>query len=396
MKKVFQFATVAMFAIMFASCQGDVSPITSSTKLWPAANKDMTKWGYINEAGTELVIEAEYGMTYEFSCKRAVVENVKGTEYFVINADGKEIPTDALKPGSDVYFYYDCLVFCNSSGKYGMIDVNGNVVFEDDYYDLGQMSASKLAWFVEKSGDKYYCGYLKKGEKKEWISAKFDAAGTFTDDVAVVMEGDEFGIIDTDGKYLDAYKLSDKYDQLATLGRKRIGYREKDAELCGLKDFSGEKHGSAKFRAIYSFTDGNLARVRDEEKNYGYINDEGEVIIRCKYKSAYSFYEGVAWVAEEDGPWKLIDESGEQVLKLRDEDFPCGNFHNGLCLVCKNGTYKYIDKEGEAKDYTWTAGGPDPDDDDAPARHKARRLTDADFMAATPYGATFCVIGEKD
>lgn len=385
-----------MVATLFASCQGDVSPMTSSTKLWPAANKDMTKWGYINEAGTELVIDAEYGMTYEFSCKRAVVENVKGTEYFVIDANGKEIPTDALKPGSDQFFYYDCLVFCNSSDKYGMIDVNGNIVFEDDYYALGRMSSSKLAWFVEKSGDKIYGGYLKKGEKKEWISAKFDFVTTFVDDAAVVMEGNEFGIIDTDGKYLDAYKLSDKYKDLDCLGRKRVGYLEADADLCGLKDFKGEKHGSAKFRSITAFTDCDRARVRDEEGNYGFINDEGEVVIRCKYKSAYSFYEGVAWVREEDSPWKLIDESGEQILKLRDEDFPCGNFHNGLCLVCKNGTYKYIDKEGEAKDYTWSidTGGPEPDD--APARLKARRLTDAKFVAATPFGATYCITGEQD
>lgn len=387
MKKSIQFAAVAMLAVLFASCQGDVSPMTSSTKLWPAANKDMTKWGYINEAGTDLVIDAEYGMTYEFSCKRAVASNLSGSEYLVLNPDGKEIPTEALKPGSDMYFYYDCLVFSNSSNKQGMIDVNGKIVFSDEYLALGQMSESKLAWFVEKQGDKYYYGYLKKGEKKEWISAKFDYASTFRDGAAVVMEGDEFGIIDTDGKYLDAYKLSDKYADLALIGRKRVGYFEKDAEACGIRDLNGEKRGSAKFTGISQFTDCNLARVRDEEKKYGYINDEGEVVIRCKYVRAYPFYEGVAWVREEDSNWKLIDMNGDQIFKLRDEDAPMGNYHNGLCLVFKNGTYKYIDKNGDAKDYTWSPDTGGKEKDDAPAR--IQELSDAEIMASTPFGLYF-------
>ena len=389
MKKLFQFAAVAMVATLFVNCQGDVSPETSSTKLWPAANKDGSKWGYIDQEGTDLVIEAQYGMTCEFSCKRGVVTNLSGSEYYVIDAKGKEIPTDALKEGTDGWFYYDCLRFTSSSGNEGMIDVDGNLVFPDDYPYLGRMSSSKLAVFAEKNGNKYLFGYLKKGEKHDWISAKYDMADRFVDDVAVVMEGEEFGVISTEkgGKYLDEWKLTDKYQDISCLGEKRIGYWEKDADACGLKDLSGEKHGSAKFKQIQPFTDSKLARVRNDEKRYGYINPEGEVVIRCKYVAAYSFYEGVAWVREEEGNWKLIDTNGEQLFKLREDDSPQGNYHNGLCMVLKGGNFKYINKEGEAVDYTWTVGG-GPEPDDAPARNRGLK-TDAEMMASTAYGPLF-------
>ena len=85
-----------------------------------------------------------------------------------------------------------------------------------------------------------------------------------------------------------------------------------------------------------------------------------------------------------------------------------GVFHNGLCLVIKNGTYKYIDKEGHTKDYSWTNGnggnggnggwgnGGNGEEEEgwgeegwAPARNRQHADRIIEIMKTTPYGPRF-------
>ena len=50
----------------------------------------------------------------------------------------------------------------------------------------------------------------------------------------------------------------------------------------------------------------------DDEGDWasGYVNDKGEVVIPCRYKSAGDFSEGLACVEDKDGSWYYMDSSG--------------------------------------------------------------------------------------
>lgn len=58
----------------------------------------------------------------------------------------------------------------------------------------------------------------------------------------------------------------------------------------------------------------------DDEGDWssGYVNDKGEVVIPCRYKSAGDFSEGLACVEDKDGSWYYINTQGQQVSRKYD------------------------------------------------------------------------------
>ena len=54
-----------------------------------------------------------------------------------------------------------------------------------------------------------------------------------------------------------------------------------------------------------------LAYVKDSNGKYGYIDEDGKVVIPCKWKEAWSFDEGLAQVQDDNEKWGLIDKTGK-------------------------------------------------------------------------------------
>ena len=95
-----------------------------------------------------------------------------------------------------------------------------------------------------------------------------------------------------------------------------------DLELHSIKDEKEGKFGFAdedgtviipcKWRDVGEFSEG-LALVADDEMNYGYIDKTGKVVIPCKWADAWGFDNGLARVFDENFDDFLIDKSGNVV-----------------------------------------------------------------------------------
>ncbi len=98
---------------------------------------------------------------------------------------------------------------------------------------------------------------------------------------------------------------------------------------------------------VESFSEG-FAAIRIGER-YGFINQQGEVVVRPEWDCAMSFSEGLAFVRR-DGKWGFIDTSGKIAIPCQWPDPGDGQFKDGFCCIgiYQNETiqYGYINREG--------------------------------------------------
>lgn len=56
-----------------------------------------------------------------------------------------------------------------------------------------------------------------------------------------------------------------------------------------------------------------MARVKDSNGKYGFIDRTGKLVISCQWKDARDFNDGIAYVQDDKGVWKFIDKTGKVV-----------------------------------------------------------------------------------
>lgn len=118
------------------------------------------------------------------------------------------------------------------------------------------------------------------------------------------------------------------------------------------------------FNDVSAFSEG-LARVGDIQSvgaggtnfRYGFVDQNGKVIVGLKYTEAGNFSDGLARVGT--GEWReqlngimyhepikygFIDKKGKVVIPLKYDS--AGDFSEGLAKVGKDGKYGFIDKDG--------------------------------------------------
>jgi hypothetical protein len=97
----------------------------------------------------------------------------------------------------------------------------------------------------------------------------------------------------------------------------------------------------------------------NEEGKYGYINEDGIEIIKCKYDDADSFSEGLAKVGHggwSDRVYGFINEKGEEIIPLKYDEFIESVKEGLICHSDSNNKYGYLDKKGNVKipfQYDW-------------------------------------------
>ncbi|MED4228808.1 WG repeat-containing protein [Neobacillus cucumis] len=199
------------------------------------------RYGYLNKRG-KIVIPLIYESTSEFTEGRAVVKTLKG-QYQLIDLTGKVLQT---YPYAWVGNYGQGLLSFKKSndGKYGYIDIQGNIVMEP----------------------------------------KFTTAERFVDSRAVVsIDGDQrdlYGLIKPDGTYI----IKPHYNGIVYLGENRfaIGKELDPKQACirsifAVADHEGHLLTGFIFREIGHFQDG-LASVSDDQFTY-FIDTLGNRVV---------------------------------------------------------------------------------------------------------------------
>lgn len=94
---------------------------------------------------------------------------------------------------------------------------------------------------------------------------------------------------------------------------------------------------------LYHFYCG-LARARNDDKRYGFINQQGEEYIPFIYDKAFNFQEGLAAVCL-NGKWGFIDTTGKVVVDLIYDKVE--SFYMNVAAVLENNQWHFIDKNGQ-------------------------------------------------
>ncbi len=162
----------------------------------------------------------------------------------------------------------------------------------------------------------------------EAIPYKYDHASAFVDGQALVGKGDKYGYINTDGK--ETIKI--QYSEIGTWdsrGRAKVavGGSEKNNVLTGAKYGFIDRRGNVLLKPEYTkiepFKDGLAAIVKGDK--YGYINENLDFVIECKYSAVGSFNpEGFCWVAKggkmsggkiTGAKYGVVNMSGREIIK---------------------------------------------------------------------------------
>lgn len=250
-------------------------PPARSVGLYPAPVRtvDGTRWGFVDNAG-KLVVPAEYDYAFGFQDNGLAIVGTKGKQG-VINQTGQFVAQpvyDYINPFSEG------LAVVSTSGGAGVINEAGKVITPKKYLNISSYSDGRALFTVSRNQDTQLYGYLNK-EGREAIPARFRQGTDFTNGKAVVQVGDkEYQLIDREGRKLASYP----------------------------------------FAFVGPLSEGLLAYQEDTSGKYGYINEQGTVVIPLRFTGAQPFQEGRAVVntAENYGnQYGIIDQKGDFVVQ---------------------------------------------------------------------------------
>lgn len=179
----------------------------------------------------------------------------------------------------------------DDSGKEGLIDVNGKVIFECKYERIDWKNLWEYGFCKVRLNDKY--GFYDKSGKQILPHLYDDIEVTVSDktkNVRLIVRKDRsYGLFDIKGKELAAIE----YDYIASI-HEGLLVCEKGAH----KEHNNYKYGL-----------------------YGYLDEDGNLVIPCKYEDASSFKDGVAQVVE-NGVQSLLTNplTGTTLNKLNGGD----------------------------------------------------------------------------
>jgi len=116
-----------------------------------------------------------------------------------------------------------------------------------------------------------------------------------------------------------------------------VGY---DFNKYGLVTISGQILFRPQFDELRVADNSALVRV---DTLFGYVNDNGNWLIKPKYKVAYPFYKGTA-VVQDSGDFVLLDKQGEKIISQTFDTI--WSFKNDVAVVEKNKQWGFINYQG--------------------------------------------------
>ena len=223
------------------------------------------------------------------------------------------------------------LRFMTTDHLWGLLDADGNVLFEPVY---------GMLWYSED--------VVLTNPAEEKIFAELSVPENMTDHI-LNMKGEETGKV-IGSRYITTEIIEGKYLKVYKAGE------DKDERKFGLFDLKGEPviKPSKELRKIPLFR--NEEFVFYDGDKYGLMNTKGEVIIKAEYDDLWFFGEKYMLAGEKDADYNMIgtiiDKQGKKVagteefLMSSPIDFPrLGEKHALLKTIDEK--YVLVDKEGK-------------------------------------------------
>jgi outer membrane protein assembly factor BamD (BamD/ComL family) len=274
-------------------------------------------------------------------------------------------------------FFKEGLARAKKDGKYGFIDIKGNVIipfiyefahnFEGGVAQVVQIINNKdLRGYINKTGKivipmKFQGGIRPLNKNKGLVYAKeyevdnpviinlknyqilsmssYEKCGGESEGLIAVSKNGKWGFIDEKGdlvipliysnvslfqEELAAVERNGKWHFIDKTGSEIISEASKYNSLCG------------------NCFNGGLALIERDSK-FGFIDKRGAVKVAIEYDVALGFYEGVAPV-KKNKKWGIVNSNGEEITTFSYDD--ANEFYRGFSRVRKNEKYGLIDNKG--------------------------------------------------
>lgn len=325
------------------------------------ASKD-GKFGYINKAN-QVVIPFQYYSGYDFEEGRAIVE-VKD-KFGLIDRTGKIILPIEF---DDIGSFSEGLIYAQKNGKYGYYDKFGQLrikhIFTEAFsFDHGiakvQMETKQAyintlgeyvvspnqeeVYFFTKNLLLFYNGeYYGLKDLKEMIVLEplYDQISILSDGLAMVVEDDEIGYIDSLGKMI----ISPKFEVFANsveIGQFKDGLAiAKSAGKMGIINRSG--------KFVLKNTYSQLGKSSEyiafnKGKLWGFMEESGKVKIAPTYLWAESFENDLAIVATDDKQG-VINSLNKEVIGIEYDEIT--RLENHFFTLEKGGAFGLANEKG--------------------------------------------------
>lgn len=125
------------------------------------------------------------------------------------------------------------------------------------------------------------------------------------------------------------------------------GFKDKESGKWGFKNSNGDVVVSPRWWLVYHRFDEGMCAVVNDDKEIGFVDETGKVVIPCQYVSHSYFSEGLVKVQQVE-TFKIgyINRKGETVIPFIYRRG--GDFKNGIATVCnEDGMWGCINQKGE-------------------------------------------------
>ncbi|MBT2654800.1 WG repeat-containing protein [Bacillus sp. ISL-18] len=326
---------------------------TRAVYLYPASIREIggNKWGYLNARG-KFILPPIYDHAADFQDNGLAVVGLIDKSG-IIDEKGYFI----VKPKYDtIQLFSEGRSVVNDRQGFKVIDESGKEVTEKAYsfiypeYKEGRVEAVE----IEEDGN-YLYGYLNK-QGKVVIPAAYESASEFTEGRAVVKpKGEQYQLIDLTGNVLHTYP----YEWVGNYGQGLLSFKKNYDGLYGYIDVEGNMIIKPNYTTAGRFIDGRaiVSLESNQKELYGLINQNGQFVMKAHYNQILSIGEKRFAIGREIDPkqacvrsiFALADHAGHVMTGFIFHEM--GNFQDGLASVSDDQHTYFIDKQGNRMDH---------------------------------------------
>lgn len=286
-------------------------------------------YGYINKKG-DLVIPMEYTFAFDFEKGHAIVEDESRNSWFVIDKENN-ITSKGDYRDISIDFIGNSTVGTLRSGKQILLNRKGRPI--SNVFDSITETEDGEHWLIEEGEES---GIIDtEGNVLIWPGTFIIEYPYFSDGLLIVYKNGLYGFVNENGETT----IPIIYDNAESFreGFAAVDYNGKS----GYINTKGDSVGEIKYDDVYSFKEGR-GIVKLNEK-WGFLDKNGNEIIPLIYDEAYKFYEGLAGVRK-GSKWGYIDLFGNPVTPFKYDIV--WDFKEGKARVKENNRHYFIDKTG--------------------------------------------------
>ena len=288
----------------------------------------------------EWILEAEYDVIYDFIDGKACVE--KGDERWMIHSDGTLTEIDIDR---DYDYLKNTITKTKSSANannkelYGVKNLLGETILEEKYEHISYSSNGSIV-AIESKSELLFLFFDSEGVLVAEMDRRIDPDVMFafvrpySEDYAAFHEDFRCGFLNSSGEvvieaqYVEVGDFKNGYaGVLKTVPTDTPGTSKYQ---WGLIDRSGNYIIDCEYTCLGDYSDGLIAF--SDDKDIGYMDINGDVVIQPQYANGSDFTDGIAYVIPKSffnmpvtdlnqvgAPYYLIDKNNNRLYSFRKE-----------------------------------------------------------------------------